>query len=167
MSLAEAKRIGTDVESLAISELESVEESTDPNAHYDARTTSLLCPSLETSTVPVLFGGIPLVESGTRVEIKGTKKTVSNGPNRTTEGRWYFKGRDDGQHGSLVESGSMYLLAVHSDSPSGERVILALAVVPASLVDEHLRGRWTETSRREGTTAKLSWSHIFGSAGLV
>ncbi len=63
-------------------------------------------------------------------------------------------------HDRLLEAGGMYLLAVYLPRPGLPQV--ARAIVPASLFDELLRGRWYDVggSRSESGVAKLAWSHV-------
>jgi len=158
--LAVAKAIGTDVETLVVDALAPLSHADDPDAHHDAETTSLLDPTtVADAVVPVTFAGIPLVESGTEVEIKACAKSHSNG-DRTTPGRWTFKGRDDGQHDELLRENAVYVLAVYEETDNGARELVALAVIPASLLDEKIRESWYDIDRHEGTLARLSWHHI-------
>ncbi|MBX0323858.1 hypothetical protein EGH21_12540 [Halomicroarcula sp. F13] len=159
--LADPKAIGLDVEDLVVGTVDALAAAEDDDAHHDAVVTELLCPSLVDADVPVVFCGTPLVPVGAHVEIKACKRWTSDGPGRS-RGRWVLKGRDDGQHAALLDGASYYALAVYETTPGDERVLVAIAVIPASLLDEHLRGRWRETDRREGTLAKLGWPHLLG-----
>lgn len=161
VDFADPKAIGLDVETLVINEIDALTEADDDDAHHDAVITELLDPTLVDADIPVLFAGTPLVAVGERVEIKAAKRWTSDGPGRS-RGRWVLKGRDDGQHRALLDDGAVYALAVYDETPSDERVLVAIAIIPASLLDEHLRGRWRETDRREGTLAKLGWPHVLG-----
>lgn len=159
---ADPKAIGLDVEDLVVGAVDDLEAAGDDNAHHDAVVTGLLCPSLVDADVPVVFCGTPLVQVGDRVEIKACKRWTSDGARRS-RGRWVLKGRDDGQHAALLDGADYYALAVYDETPGGERVLAAVGIIPASLLDEHLRGRWRETDRREGTLAKLGWPHVLDS----
>lgn len=113
---------------------------------------------LWTPTGHLPFGGICLVEIDTPVEIKTAKVATSNGANPDTDGRWYIK-RD--AHQRLVETRGVYLLAVYAEDEEDDQcVLLAQIVVPASLLDEHLKDRWYDSGRREGDVAKLAWTHV-------
>ena len=160
-ALATAKAIGTDIEDLVADDLGGLKLAFDEDAHHDAVVSELLCPSLVDASVPVVFAGIPLVEVGTRVEIKACVRR--DGHHR--RGRWVLKGRDDGQHAALLATGAVYALAVYDDAGAATE-LLAVVLIPASLLDEHLRGSWYRIDRREATLAKLGWPHVLD-AGVV
>ncbi|WP_408957255.1 hypothetical protein [Natrinema sp. 74] len=124
---------------------------------HDARTTAVLEPD---QSLP--FYGIVLVESGVPVEIKGCQIETSNG-DRSTRGRFYVK---RAAHEQLLEADGMYLFVVYLPRPGLPQV--ARAIVPATLVDELLSGRWYEVggSRSEQEVAKLTWSHVIDPAGV-
>lgn len=154
-ALAHAKRIGEDVEDLVLDAVDELYPADDSRAHHDAETATLLTPS---TADQLTLGSIAVVEPDTDVEIKAAnRRTEASG---TPRGRWFFKGRDDGQHNALVETGAMYLLAVYDEDDDGERELLAMLLVPASVIDEVLRGRWYESGRREGLVSKLTWSAL-------
>lgn len=157
--IARAKAIGHSVEDLVIEQFEALDAVFDENAHHDAVTDGLLSPQLVDAAVPVVWAGIPLVETGTRVEIKAAKRWTDDGDSRL-RGRWLLKGRDDGQHAAILDAAGVYALALYDETPAGERVLVAVAIIPASLLDEHLRGRWWSVDRREGTFARLGWPHV-------
>lgn len=158
--LAVAKGIGLDVETLVVDAIDALEPAVEPDAHHDAVATGLIDPTTTSDAdVPVVFAGVPLVESGVEVEIKACAVSHSNG-DRETAGRWVMKGRDDGQHDALLDDGSMYALAVYNETDGGARELLAIAIIPASLLDEHLRGRWYSIDRCEGHLARLGWTHV-------
>ena len=163
-AVAQAKAIGHDVEALVLAQLDGLVAAVDEDAHHDAVAETVLAPSLVTTEVPVTWAGIPLVETGTRVEIKACKRWTSNGTH-DIRGRWLCKGRDDGQHAALVDAAAVYVLAVYEVTPSGEKALWRLVFIPASLLDEHLRGRWTGVDRREGSVAKLSWGAMLPERG--
>lgn len=157
---ADPKAIGHDVESLVVDALDALEAADDLDDHHDAVASALLDPALVETTVPVVWAGVPTVATGTRLEIKAAKRSTSNGTG-SVPGRWHFKGRDDGQHAALLEDGALYLLALYDQPGAGDsRRLLALVVVPATLLDEHLSGRWYDVDREEGTVAQLHWNHI-------
>lgn len=163
-AVAQANAIGEDVETLVVDAVAGLDAEDDEDAHHDAVVADLLAPSLLSTTVPVTWVGIPLVETGTKVEIKACKRWTSNGTH-DIRGRWLCKGREDGQHRALLDAAAVYVLAVYEGSPSGEKVLWALVVIPASLLDEHLRGMWTGVDRREGSVAKLGWGSLLPERG--
>ena len=75
-SLADPKAIGEDVESLVIDAVDGLAPAVDPEDWYDAHAETVLGP--RTTPDDLLFGSIPVVEAGTRIEIKACKRTVSN-----------------------------------------------------------------------------------------
>jgi len=162
--VAQAKAIGADVEGLVLAQLDALAPADDDDAHHDAVVSDLLAPSLVNATVPVTWAGIPLVEVGTKVEIKACKRWTSNGTH-DIRGRWLCKGREDGQHAALLDAAAVYVLAVYEGTPAGEKVLWALVVIPASLLDEHLRGSWYSIDRAEETMAALSWTALLPEGG--
>ena len=124
---------------------------------HDARTTALLEPSRD-----LLFFGVCVVEPEVPVEIKGCQIETSNG-SRSTHGRYYVKRE---AHEQLLETAGMYLLVVYLPRPGLPQV--ARAIVPATIVDELLRGRWYDVGgdRSEEEVAKLAWSHVFNPDGV-
>lgn len=159
--LAVAKAIGNDVEDLVLDAVDELAPADDSNAHHDAETITAITPR---TNEDLQLGSVAVVEANTNTEIKAAKRrTEASG---TPRGRWFFKGRDDGQHAALVEAGAMYLLVVY-DEENGDREILAMLLVPATIVDEVLRGRWYESGRREGYVAKLTWSALIDPADLA
>lgn len=154
-TFADPKVIGTDIEDLVVDAVDCLEANPDEDDHFDAVVDGVLWPRTLEAGFPVIWAGIPLVEDGTQIEIKACVQERSNGT-RDSPGAWCFKGRDDGQHASLLDSAAMYALALYRDASSA-RELLAIVVIPASILDEHLRGRWFDVDRREGTCAQLSW----------
>jgi len=148
-----SKRIGDSVEAAIINRDDGLESVGDSVATwYDARTVDCLDPSYERP-----FLGIPLVESGTEVEIKGACVVRSNG-SRQRPGHWYIKRE---AHERLLEAGSVYLLAVYA--PISDTPILRSAIIPASLLDEILRDRWYvdhSCDRPDRQVAQLTWSRV-------
>ncbi|GGK64497.1 hypothetical protein [Haloarcula sebkhae] len=155
-AFAQPKAIGTDVETLVVDAIGTLDAAADEDDHFDAVTTGLFEPSTVSAGVPVRWA-TPLVESGSRLEIKACVRKRSKG-SATVHSSWCFKGKDGGQHGWLVEQAETYLLAVYESDAAKE--LAAIAVVPASIIDEHLRGRWYDVDRREETCAQLRWSII-------
>ncbi|MFP9192996.1 hypothetical protein ACLI4Q_15250 [Natrialbaceae archaeon A-CW1-1] len=156
--LESPKASGDALESYVIQEFEPLEYVGDRTATWhDARTTTLLEPS------PTLtFYGVCLVEIDTPVEIKGCQLQTGNG-SRPTRGRYYVK-RD--AHERLLEAAGMYLLVVYLPRPGLPQV--ARAIVPASLIDELLKGRWyaVDSDRSENEVAKLAWSHVINPTAI-
>lgn len=147
-----AKRIGDEIEQITI-DSHDLERVDDASAEWhDARATALLDSSSD-----LLFASTPLVATGTPIEIKGAIHQASNGGNSTTPGRIYVKKR---AHEQLLDAGGMYLVVVYEDVGHVEPIVEA--VVPASIVDEFLRGRWYDVGggRSEDTVAKLGWPHL-------
>lgn len=161
---ARAKRIGEDVELLVAQLLDGVELVPDSAAEwYDAVVTADMFPPQDLT----VFGGICLLWREAKIEIKACQQTVSNG-DATRDGRWLFKGRDDGQHAHLVESNGIYALAVHREADVYlGREVIGLIVIPASTVSDHLEGRWYDSQRREGMVAQLSWSDLLSASDLL
>lgn len=155
-AFAQPKAIGTDIETLVVDAIGTLDAADDEDDHFDAVTTGLFEPSTVSAGVPVRWA-TPLIEARSCLEIKACVRERSKG-SATAHGSWCFKGRDAGQHGWLVEQAQTYLLAVYE--PDAAKELLAIAVVPASIVDEHLRGRWYDVDRREETCAQLRWSVI-------
>lgn len=156
--LESPKASGDALEAEIVQSLDALEYVGDRTATWcDARTTTLLeaCRSLP-------FYGIVLVEPETPVEIKGCQIETSNG-SRSTRGRFYVKHE---AHDRLLEAGGMYLLVVYLPRPGLPQV--ARAIVPATLVDELLVGRWYDVggSRSESEVAKLAWSHVIDPSGV-
>ncbi|ELY52787.1 hypothetical protein [Natronolimnohabitans innermongolicus] len=157
-ALESPKASGDALEAEIVQTVDALEIVSDRVATWhDARTTAVLEAS---RSLP--FYGIVLVEPETPVEIKGCQIETSNG-DRSTRGRFYVK---RAAHEQLLEAGGMYLLVVYLPRPRLPQV--ARAIVPATLVDELLAGRWYEVggSRSEQEVAKLSWSHVIDPAGV-
>lgn len=161
---AVAKRIGEDVELLVAEVLEGVHLIPDSTVDwYDAVATVGVFPPQP----PTVFGGICLIWRGAPVEIKACSLSVSNGDGNR-HGRWLFKGRYDGQHQKLVDANGIYALAVYreADAYLGKEVV-GLMVIPAATVDDHLKGSWYDSRRREGQIAQLSWSKLLDDRHLL
>ncbi|SEQ04354.1 hypothetical protein [Natrinema salaciae] len=156
--LESSKASGDALEAEIVQVVDELEYISDHTATWhDARTTAVLeaCQSLP-------FYGIVLVEPDVPVEIKGCQIETSNG-NSSTRGRFYVK---RAAHERLVETAGMYLFVVYLPRPGLPQV--ARAIVPATLVDELLSGRWYEVggSRSEQEVAKLAWSHVIDPASV-
>jgi hypothetical protein len=132
---AVAKAIGEDVELVPDSTVD----------WYDAIATSCVWPQ-----PPAIFGRICVVWRGAPVEIKACQVSVSKG-DADCDGKWLFKGRDDGQHDSLLEHDGVYVLAVHREADVYlGREVVGLIVIPAATIGDHLDGSWYDSQRREG-----------------
>ncbi|WP_436343756.1 hypothetical protein [Natronorubrum sp. FCH18a] len=156
--LESPKASGDALEAEIVQVIDALEYVGDRTATWhDARTTAVLEAS---RSLP--FYGIVLVEPETPVEIKGCQIETSNG-SRSTRGRFYVKRN---AHDQLLEAGGMYLLVVYLPRPGLPQV--ARAIVPATIVDELLSGRWYDVggSRSEQEVAKLAWSHVINPAGV-
>jgi len=116
--------------------------------HADARVDELLEPS----DVPLV--GMCLLETGTLVEVKSAIVRKADGE----RGRFYLR---EGQHSRLLEDSAIYLFAVTEPKPT--RPTIALKLVPASIVDELLEGRWRDVGEDRQRAAQLSWGRIFDS----
>ncbi|ELY99899.1 hypothetical protein C482_09023 [Natrialba chahannaoensis JCM 10990] len=157
-ALESSKASGDALEAELVQTINALEYVGDRTATWhDARTTALLEPA---HSLP--FYGVVVVEPETPVEIKGCQIETSNGDS-TTRGRFYVK-RD--AHEQLLEAAGMYLLVVYTPRPGLPQV--ARAIVPATIVDELLTGRWYEVggSRSESEVAKLAWSHVIDPASV-
>ena len=150
--LASPKASGDHIEADVVQHIDALWHVSDRTATWhDARTTAVLEPSEE-----LRFYSIALVEPYTPVEIKACQIKTSNG-SYDTDGRIYVK-RD--AHEALLDAAGMYLIVVYLPRPGLPQV--ARAIVPASIVDELLCGRWYDVDgeRSEGSVAKLRWSRV-------
>jgi hypothetical protein len=146
-SLADAKRLGEDVEQQLAEHVDALRLVPDDVVEwYDAVSVSLV-----DATDGVLFGGICLVESETPVEVKSARRTVSNGVG-TTAGRWVFR---EQQHDRLREANAVYALTVTDRAND----VLAVLFVPAGTVDEIVANHWSDVGRST-RLAKVSWNRI-------
>ncbi|SIS14537.1 hypothetical protein [Natronorubrum thiooxidans] len=157
-ALESSKASGDALEAEIVQTVDALEYVGDRTATWhDAKTTAVLEAS---QSLP--FYGIVLVEPETPIEIKGCQIETSNG-DRSTRGRFYVKRR---AHDQLLEAAGMYLLVVYLPRPGLPQV--ARAIVPATIVDELLVGRWYDVggSRSEQEVAKLAWSHVIDPMGV-
>lgn len=116
--------------------------------HYDAIATTLVEPRPD-----LPFAGICLLERGTVVEIKSVMVSYADG----ARGRFYFR---PSQHNALVDDAGVYLFVVCEPSP--DREILAMKVVPATVVDELLgEDPWLDGGAGRSDYAQLAWSNVF------
>lgn len=148
------KAAGEAVEGNVLDRVPQLDYVSDREAEWhDARVGTLLAPS---TTDEVIFRSINLLGAGTPVEIKGAQRRLASGG----RGRIYVRKR---QHERLVEEGGVYLVAVYDPRPGRNQQILAMAVIPASVLDEVLPDGWTDVhgDRAEEGYRQLAWSRIF------
>ncbi len=160
--LAPNKALGLDVEDHVVAGVDAIEPVDGVDHWHDVEVVETLGPA-----AGVRLASQCVVAPGTVGEIKAARRRVSNGVDRTAAGRWYVKGRDDGQHAKLVEADGVYLLAVYDERPDAELALLAVLVVPARLLDLRLNGRWSTVDRDEGTIANLPWTHLLDDRHLA
>lgn len=153
--LAEPKAIGEDVEKIVVNAVDGLQAAADPEVFYDAEAAAVIGPR---TADDVTFGATPLVEAGTRVEIKACKRRVSNGARDDRPGRWTLQ---VDQHEQLVANSAVYLLAVYTE-PGATKELDAMLIVPASIVDTLLVERWYDVDRHEGQVAQVSWPTVLG-----
>ncbi|WP_265109603.1 hypothetical protein [Halosolutus halophilus] len=156
--LESPKASGDAIEATVVQDVDEFEHVGDRTATWhDAKTTTLLEPR---RSLP--FYGIVLVEPAVPVEIKGCQVETGNG-DRSTRGRFYVK---RSAHEQLLEAAGMYLFVVYLPRPGLPQI--ARAIVPATIVDELLAGRWYDVGgeRSESEVAKLAWSHVIDPAGV-
>jgi len=150
--LTDSKAIGSSVEAVVTDSDPALERVGDSVATWhDARTIDCLSPSDDRP-----FCGICVVETDTPVEIKGACVVRSNGT-RQRAGHWYLK-RD--AHERLLDAAGVYILAVYA--PRSGTPVLRSVVIPASLLDEHLRESWytVEGDRSEDEVAQITWTRL-------
>ncbi|WP_415381452.1 hypothetical protein [Halosimplex sp. TS25] len=148
--LGSSKKRGDSVESAVINADPGIEYVGDSEATWhDCRTIQCLSPCYERP-----FLGIPVIESGTPGEIKSACVVRSNG-DYDRSGAWYIKRQ---AHEKLLEAAGFYILVVYAPRP--ETPILRSVIIPASLLDEHLDGRWydVDADRSENEVAQLTWT---------
>lgn len=158
--LARSKAIGEDVESLVVDAL-PLEPSENGDDHHDAVSTAPIGWG-EGAAAPfaVRFLDCMSVGRDELVEIKAVSRKQSNGP-RDITGRFFLKGRDEGQHARLVDEGAYYALSVYEPIQNRDaREVLAVVFVPASSVGELVDGSWYDVDRREKTAARLGWADV-------
>lgn len=143
-----SKEAGDRVEATVIQSVPGVEHVSDTVApHHDAVTTAVLEPSND-----VLFRGICLLEPDTAIEIKSAIAVLESGQ----RGRFHIQRTG---HAALLAAAGSYLFAVCAPTP--DREVVALAIVPASLVDE-LLGSWYDAGdSRTDEYTQLAWSRVF------
>lgn len=146
-TLAPSKQAGETIEAEVLQVVPELRYVDSTNSWHDARVEELLVPRDE-----LPFGGIVVLEEGTPVEIKAAQHRLNSGSRR---GRLQFR---KGQHVRLLEAGGSYLLVVYDPQ---EMRILAMIVIPASLVDEQLPdGKWTSVDRDSQPYCQRSWSRF-------
>ena len=142
-----SREAGENAESAVLQAVPELEYVPDSEAlHHDARATTLVTPD-ET----VLFAGICLLEAGTVVEIKTVMAVYGENQKR---GRYYLR---KGQHEALLDAEGVYLFAVCEPNP--DRDVIALKVVPATIVDELVHS-WISPDERPDY-AQLAWTNVF------
>jgi hypothetical protein len=147
VSLAPSKRGGANAAAAVIQTLPELRHVPDSEAEsWDAETTTLLEPSAD-----LPFAGICLLERGTIVEIKSAMVVYGE---RQRRGRFLIR---RGQHQRLLELAGSYLFAVCEPTP--DRDVLAMKVVPASLVDE-FGFSWIDREQRS-SYAQFAWTRVF------
>ncbi|WP_135807277.1 hypothetical protein [Halorussus marinus] len=147
------KVAGESVEANVLQRVEQLAYVSDREAEWcDAQADSLLDP---TTTDVVIFRGINLIAKGTHVEIKSAQIRLASG----ARGRIFIRER---QHERLLDEDAAYLVAVYDPHPGRNQHVLAMAVIPASLLDEVLPEGWTtvEGDRSERGYRQLAWSRI-------
>lgn len=153
------KAAGESVEANVLDRVEQLAYVSDREAEWcDARVESLLDPAI---TDAVVFRGINLLAKGTRVEIKSAQFRLASG----SRGRIYVRQR---QHERLLDEDAAYLVAVYDPRPGRNQRVLAMAVIPASLLDELLPDGWTavEGDRSEQGYRQLAWSRVLDPADV-
>lgn len=152
--LARAKQIGEDVEWLVLQDVDGLRAADDPEATADAAAVDTICPT----TSPSLdWRSLPLVERGTRVEIKACRRRISNGSRSDRPGRWTLQ---RGQHDQLLDWGAVYLLAVYEGTD--DRRLVRTVIAPASIIDALLEDSWYHVDRHEDQIAQLRWTRLAG-----
>ncbi|MFC3478727.1 hypothetical protein [Halobacterium litoreum] len=144
-----SKAAGEAIEAEVIQQVPALRHVGDNTAEWhDARVDGLLEPS---DRLP--FVGVVVLERDTPVEIKAAQRRLNSGD----RGRYFIRQR---QHERLVREGASYLFAVYQ--PRTEHV-LAMLVVPASVVDGLLPDGWTSVDgdRAEAGYRQLAWSNLF------
>jgi hypothetical protein len=142
------KKAGEEVEDNILQRVTELRYVTDQTAEWhDARVETLLEPPHDAVT----FYGVNLLAVGSIVECKGAQYRYANGQ----RGRWYIR---KGQHERLLDAGGFYALAVYDPR---DRRLRAIAVIPASLVDELLPDDWiTRDDRAERGYNQLGWARL-------
>lgn len=155
-ALAHARQVGDDAEFETITNIDALDFAEEPGAHHDAIVTAPL--TMDDLPSWARLDGILGVDDGTLAEIKACRIRQSNGE-RTTPGRWTFKGNEGGQHAHLVAEGAVYILIVYQDTDDGLSIVGAV-IITAHDLDRLLTGHWYDVNRHEGTMARLGWPHL-------
>jgi len=153
---ASPKHSGDTIEHLVVNRNPLRHVSDRDASWHDAATVDVIAPSRR-----LRMGGVCLLEADTPVEIKAAQGLVSNG-DHNVPGRWMVK-RD--AHERLLAADGAYWLVVYK--PAGRDTdLLGQIVISASLLDEHLDGRWFDgpAHRSEDEIAKLGWPHLLDRA---
>lgn len=114
--------------------------------HYDAVAKTAIEPSTE-----LPFVGMCVLERGTLVEVKSVMAIYASGE----KGRFNIRPT---QHKSLLAAGGSYLFAVCKSTP--DRDILAMKIVPATIVDDLLPD-WFHGGDGRSDYTQLAWSNLF------
>ena len=144
-----SKESGEIVEANVIQRVQELTHVSDQTAKWhDAEVVALFEPPHDSVT----FHGINLLAVGIPVEIKAAQIWYNSGQ----RGRFYIRKR---QHERLLDAGGAYLFAVYI--PKSGHSVRAMAVLPASLVDELLPTGWTTRDRSgEDGYRQLAWSRV-------
>lgn len=147
---AASKAAGESIEAEVLQLLPELVYVGDSTAEWhDARVDELLTPSDD-----VVFASIVLLEVRTPVEIKAAQVRLASG----RRGRYLLRRT---QHERLLAEGASYLFAVYEPR---SKDVLAMVVIPASIVDELLPDEWTVVDREHRETpeeqAQLAWSRV-------
>ncbi|WP_136688648.1 hypothetical protein [Halorhabdus amylolytica] len=138
---------GTTLQEEVIGAVDGLEAVPDDVVEWcDAIAVDAISPSEQ---LPAL--GLPVIERGTRIEIKGAQIETSNGTH-TTPGRWYVK---RAAHERLLARRGVYLLVVYQPLHGVESALLAAASTLDTILDEHWYS--VDCERSEDTVAKVSW----------
>lgn len=150
---AHPRRAGDNAETAVCDAVDALEYVRDTEVEYaDARVNGLLEPSEKFDQF-----ALPLVEDGTLVEIKSTIVVATEDQQR---GRFYV--RKD-QHDKLVAEGAVYVFAVCEPKP--QRPVLALAMLPATIVDD-LVPSWVEAGEGRSDYGRFTWSNLIDPEAL-
>jgi len=146
---AQSKVAGDKVESRVIQVADALVHVPDrENPHVDAATVQVLAPD---TRAPFTYAGICLVDAGTGAEIKSTMLEIGSG----RRGRFQIRRR---QHRHLLQNAGVYIFALCR--PTYSREVVAVRVVPATLVDE-LNWSWRDAGPDRETYAQITWSQIW------
>jgi hypothetical protein len=146
------RQLGEAVEDQAVAATDALA----PGERFDA----LVSRPIDGRSLPAAWTlGTAVIPAGAYVEVKAAQRRVASG----RRGRWLFRHK---QHERLLDCGGVYGLAIY-DAGRPNHDLLAVALVPASVVDE-LLGAWTaiDADRVEEAVAKLCWSRVVDPGGV-